>query len=132
MKYIAVPEMLTGMSTYAIHYLLRWISATYNSTLFRGYIADVLALIVCVPLFANIQVFFKVRRLPQIRFVEIVLYFCVYSILYEGVAPMISDHATADWFDILAYALGGMILWIIQLIKRERGGRKERRRCHPY
>lgn len=120
MKYIAVPEMLTGMSIYAIHYLLRWISASYNSTLFRGYIADILALIVCVPLFANIQVFFKVRRFPQIRFVEIVLYLCIFSILYEGVAPMIADRATADWLDVFAYASGGMILWTIQLVKRWR------------
>ena len=45
---------------------------------------------------------------------EIALYFCVWSVLLEGIGPRIVPwHTTADPWDVVAYAFGGMVaaLW---------------------
>ena len=109
--------MLTGSLLYLLHFFLKMNGKGYNSTLFRYYFSDVLALIVCVPLFANLQVLFRVRKNFNIMGKEIVLYFLIFSIVYEGISPQIYYKATGDWLDVLAYALGGLILWVIQFLK---------------
>jgi hypothetical protein len=43
----------------------------YNYTPFRWYFADILALIVSVPFFVNLQIVFMRRRYYYIKFIEI-------------------------------------------------------------
>ncbi len=45
---------------------------------------------------------------------EILLYFIIFSVVYEYISPMIYAKATGDWLDVFFYAMGGFVLWIIQ------------------
>jgi hypothetical protein len=92
----------------------------YNSTIFRYHFSDILALIVCVPLFANVQVLFKTRKIYCITLKEIIIYFIIFSIAYEFISPMIYTKATGDWLDVFSYALGGLVLWLIQYLKMKK------------
>jgi hypothetical protein len=117
MKYVALPEMFTGMGLYGVHFVLRETSKAYNGTILRGYFSDVLALIVCVPIFINIQILFGTRRVYRIHLWEIGLYLLIFSFVYEYLYPMIWDKSTADLYDVVAYALGGIILWAFQILR---------------
>ena len=118
-KYVALYQMVIGMVFYLLHYCLKSYSNGYQTTYLRNYFGDFLALIVCVPLFINIQIIFRVRKSGKIKLSEIVFFFCVFSILYEIICPYILNRMTADIFDVLFYALGGIVLFISQNIEKE-------------
>lgn len=117
MKFVALPEMFIGMGLYGFHFFLRETSEMYNATVFRGYFSDVLALIVCVPIFVNIQILFRTRKKFKIHLWEIGLYLIIFSVVYEYLYPKVWYKSTADIYDVVAYALGGVILWALQVIK---------------
>jgi hypothetical protein len=81
-------------------------------TLLRSYLADVLTL----PLELTLALYCMRRwyfRNP--RFVLpaswIFSSWVVMAIWFEGILPMHDARATADPFDVVAYALGGLIFW---------------------
>jgi len=113
-KYVALYQMLIGMILYSGHYFLKNHSTAYKTTYIRNYLGDFLALIVCVPLFVNIQIMFKVRGSEKIRLYEITFFFCVFSILYEVICPYLLNRMTSDIFDVLFYGLGGVVLYFSQ------------------
>jgi glycopeptide antibiotics resistance protein len=82
----------------------------------RNYFGDFLALIVCVPLFINIEIMVGVRKSEKIKLSEIIFFFCVFSVLYEVICPYLLQRMTSDIFDVLFYALGGVILYFSQNI----------------
>ena len=116
-KYIALCPMLIGMLLYLVHFLLKNYSKEYQMTHIRNYFGDFLALIVCVPLFVNIQIIFKVRNSTKIKLSEIAFFFCIFSVLYEFICPYFLNRMTADIMDVLFYALGGIVLYFSQNIK---------------
>ena len=59
---IALPQFIIGIFLYAIHFILVRVYQPYNHTIFRNYFADVLALIVCIPIFVNSQRLFHIRK----------------------------------------------------------------------
>jgi len=115
-KYVSLYLMFIGIVLYLIHYCFRCYSFDYQAIHFRNYFADFLALIVCVPLFVNIQIFFKVRNSEKIKFSEIAFFFCVFSVLYEVICPYLLNKMTADIVNVLYYALGGIVLYLSQKI----------------
>lgn len=117
MKYVALTEMFTGISLYVVHFVLKETSKAYNATILSGYFSDVLALIVCVPIFINIQILFQTRKVHKVHFWEIGLYWAIFSLTYEYIYPKIWDNCTADLYDIVAYALGGIILGALQIMR---------------
>ncbi len=126
MKYVALPEMFTGMGLYVVHFVLKETSKVYNATILRGYFSDVLALIVCIPIFINIQILFGTRRVYRVHFWEIGLYLLIFSLVYEYLYPKIWDESTADLYDVVAYALGGIILWAFQMMRDFRSRSKSK------
>lgn len=44
---------------------------------------------------------------------EIVTWTIVWSVLFEGVFPVLFVQSTADWLDVLAYATGAVVAWAI-------------------
>ena len=110
--------MFAGIIVYIVHIILRVTLFQYNFTLIRYYIADYITLIVCIPLFINIQVIFNVRKVYRIRFYEIILYFLIFSIFCEFIGPRISNRMTYDPIDILFYLLGGLILYFSQRLNK--------------
>ena len=118
-KYVALYQMYIGLIPYLLHYFLKSYFGDYQTTYMRNYFGDFLALIVCVPLFVNIEIMFGVRKSKKIKLSEIVFFFCVFSILYEIICPYFLNRMTSDVFDVLSYALGGIVLYFSQKIKRE-------------
>ncbi|MEI6714287.1 MAG: hypothetical protein WCO60_11080 [Verrucomicrobiota bacterium] len=43
---------------------------------------------------------------------EITTWTIVWSFLFEGIFPVLVPKATADWRDVLAYAIGAVVAWI--------------------
>jgi len=117
-KYVALYQMFIGMMLYSLHYFLRTFSNNYQTTYIRNYLANFLVLIVCVPLFVNIQILFKVRKSEKIKLSEIVFFFFIFSILYEIICPYLLHRMTADIVDVLFYAIGGIVLYFSQKIEK--------------
>jgi hypothetical protein len=111
---VALPQFMIGSLIYLIHYTLRVFLPIYNSTLIRFYLGDILALIVCIPIFVNSQIWFKVRKCNYIMIWDIIGYFLLFSMYCEIVMPHFIKTMTSDPFDILAYAIGGLILYFSQ------------------
>ena len=116
--FLALPQMFVGIIFYIIHYILRNTLFMYNFLLIRHYIADYLALIVSIPVFINIQVLFNVRKIPYIKFYEIIFYFLLISIVYEIICPFILNRGTFDPIDFLFYGLGGIVLYFSQKTRK--------------
>jgi hypothetical protein len=76
----------------------------------RWYFNDILAPLVLIPLFINIHIFTGLRRndLPPCLF-EVVIYFFVLSVFFEGIVPIYNNRAVADHYDILAYLVGSVV-----------------------
>ena len=55
---------------------------------------------------------------------EIIGHLVLWSFLAEGVAPLILDRSTRDPWDLLAYALGAVLLWMNHQCKGKD--------CFPY
>ncbi|MDR1429652.1 MAG: hypothetical protein LBI85_05135, partial [Spirochaetaceae bacterium] len=43
---------------------------------------------------------------------DIVLYFLIFSIYGEIILPKYRENITGDYFDILAYGIGGIVLYL--------------------
>ena len=117
--FIALPQMLTGIVIYLLHIVLRNVLIQYNYTLIRYYIADYITLIICIPLFINIQVYFNVRKTNYIKLYEILFYFIIFSVYFEFIGPrLFPKRMTQDPLDIFFYLLGGLVLYFSQKAKK--------------
>jgi hypothetical protein len=105
--------MFMGIIIYSIHYIISRIFDSYNLLPVRWYIGDFLALIVCVPLFVNLQIILGLKKNKTLTF-EIIFYFIIFTLLYEIILPLKNNKLTADLYDCIAYALGGLFLYITQ------------------
>jgi hypothetical protein len=119
MKFVAIPQMLSGIFLYGIHFLLKKCVPMYNYTPFRWYFSDIFALIVSIPFFVNLQIIFIKRKCYFISFVEILFWFAVFSVYYEIIMPQKIDTITGDPLDIVAYGLGGTLLYLSQDLNKK-------------
>jgi len=113
-KIAAFPQMAAGIVFYSIHRVLRICVFSYNFTLISYHIADFLALIVCVPLFVNIQILLKIRDTYYITLTDILVYFLWFTVIFEFFGPFVLKMGTHDPIDIVCYALGGLVLYVSQ------------------
>jgi hypothetical protein len=109
-------SLISGSFLYLVHFNLSKLWAFYNTTVFRWYFGDYLALVVCIPLIINIQVYFGFRQKCCIKIIEIFIYFIIFSISFEIILPIILKKTTSDVIDIIAYAFGGMVLYLVENI----------------
>ena len=128
MKLIAIPQMLVASLFYCIHYCLRIFIVEYNYTIIRCHIADFLALIVCIPIFVNSQILFRIRKKEYITIIDIIIYFIIFSLYFEIIGPKYINNFTGDVFDIIAYGIGGLILYVSQPIIQEKIWKKTQHR----
>jgi hypothetical protein len=108
-KLIAIPQMSAGIIIYIIHFILVRTCPSYNAIPIRWYIGDILSLIVCVPLFCNIEILLGLKKNKKLLF-ETIFYFIIFSLLYEVILPLKNKELTSDLFDIVSYAFSGFIL----------------------
>jgi hypothetical protein len=112
---VAPRTFVAAALLFASHRLLLVACPPYAATWFRGYFGDFLALMICVPFFASTQGWLRVRCPGyQLSAAEIAGYWLLFSLWFEGVAPLIWSHQTRDPGDVLAYGLGGIFLWVLE------------------
>ena len=99
---------------FAAHRVLIAACPAYSHALVRGYLGDFLALPICVPFFATSQTWLGVRRVgANLRATEILAYWLLFSVWFEILAPQVWHRLTADPWDVVAYGLGGLCLWLL-------------------
>lgn len=123
-KLIATRQMIIAAVLYCLHRYLCYNNVLYAVSIFRWYFADGLALIVCIPIFVNSQILFKVRGLHRITIIEVILYATLFSVYFEIIGPVFISQFTADIFDMVAYFSGGFILYFSQNMNKTLQKRK--------
>lgn len=113
--FICFPQFVFASILYLGHRFLIQQSPVYRTSFFRGFFPDFLALLVCIPVFASSQKIFNLRKRNKIYFIEIVLYWILFSVYFEIIGPNFIKSFTGDLWDILAYFLGGITLYISNL-----------------
>jgi len=111
MVMLGVPQIIIGSLFYLLHCILKSFVYKYNFTVIRNYFADYLTLIVCVPIFINIQLLCGIKR-KNITLFDIIFYFLIFSIYGEIILPKYNKNITGDYFDVIAYGIGGIVLYI--------------------
>lgn len=111
-RYGLDPVCLAACALYATN---RWmIPAAAKGTFLRGHFDDLLLVPAALPLMLWLQRALGLRRndAPP-RWNEISFHLMVWGVIAEFVTPHLTAHATGDWRDLLAYAVGAVVagLW---------------------
>lgn len=113
-RFVALPQMTVASFLYLLHRFCFYKYDFYKHCIFRFYFGDFLALIVCVPIFVNSQILFKIRKPVKIKKIEVFLYALLFSLYFEIIGPIFLKNFTSDIFDCVAYFAGGMVLYFSQ------------------
>lgn len=84
-----------------------------------SYMGDLLALPVFLPLSlvtAHLLGLWEQQR--GVRFRQVLTAGLVFSLLFEGLVPLLDPSAIADLFDCLAYTTGGLVLWLMSRFRQ--------------
>ncbi|MCC5022584.1 MAG: hypothetical protein J6386_07205 [Candidatus Synoicihabitans palmerolidicus] len=103
------------LSAIAFYALNRWgLKPQVHGGILHDHFNDVLLIPAALPLVLGVQRLLKWRDqdgppTPG----EITLHLVIWSFLCEVAGPRFVDHATADWWDVVAYLTGGLLagLW---------------------
>ena len=82
-----------------------------DTSFFRRYLGDVLALPVYLPL--AIYAAFRLSLITanfRLTWRPVVLTALLFTVIFEGLVPLLSSRASADPWDALAYLAGGLFL----------------------
>ena len=114
--------MIAALVAYGLLRTLSVVFPELASSPLRSYGADILAPLVLIPLFAWLQVLWRLRSPHQpIGVREIVLYVASFSLIYELILPSFLPRLVSDPRDVVAYGLGGFVLWLaLRLSRRPR------------
>lgn len=112
-RYALDPICLAAIGLYALN---RWCfkPAGIAPAFTHGYVNDLLCLPIFVPISLMLQRWLHVRRHdhPPLAW-EVTQHWIVFSILFEIVFPRLAAYrSTADGWDLVAYAAGGVIAWV--------------------
>lgn len=111
-----VAILLIGIALYVANRLV-FLRLYSDIPFFRTSFDDLLALIVFVPLsYLGAR---KLQVIPPngpLRFWHIVLGWVIFSLFFEAIIPRFVLHRTSDFYDVVAYAGGGFVLWLANLL----------------
>lgn len=74
-----------------------------------GYLDDLLALPLLLPVFLTEQRILWGKQ--RFTIVETLGFIILFSIVFEWIFPYYSDQFTSDWWDIVAYTVGGLFFY---------------------
>ena len=86
-----------------------WLRAVWGGAFLRGHFNDLLLIPAALPIALWVQ-----RRLgvrgddARPRWAEIALHAGVWAFVAEGLMPLLTTRATADWRDVVAYGVGAV------------------------
>ena len=119
MQGIPTRLMLTAAVAYGALRTLSIVSPDVANSPWRLHGADVLAPLVLIPLFAWLQVLWGLRcRQQALGAGEITTFVIVFSLVYELFLPALSSRMVGDPLDVVAYAIGGAVLWGVPRVCR--------------
>jgi hypothetical protein len=97
-------------------YLLNqiFLKAAFSLQFLHFYLNDFLFPIACIPLFLQLKNYLGLRQKRELEFAEIIRYCALFFIFFEIFLPLIRNGATSDFFDGLAYFLGGFTLFTLR------------------
>ena len=110
--YLRDPVFLAAASAYALN---RWLlKPLLPSPFLHGYFNDLLLIPAALPVGLWMQRLVCLRKHDSApRWAEIVLHLAVWSVICEFIGPHWLHHGTADVWDVVSYATGGVVacLW---------------------
>ena len=106
------PLFLTATIGY---FLNRWLlKPLLPSTFLHGHFADLLLIPAALPVVLWVQHLVGLREHDRVpSWTEMLLHLAVWSLICEFIGPHWLHHGTADVWDVVAYAVGGVVarLW---------------------
>ncbi len=106
------PMFLAAASAYALN---RWLlKPLLPSPFLHGHFADLLLIRAALPVVLWVQRLVHLRTHDDVpSWSEMILHLAVWSLICEFVGPHWLHHGTADAWDVVAYAVGGVVacLW---------------------
>ena len=103
--------LIGSLVCYSLGKVICYLYPELNLTMFRFYFGDVLAPMVIVPIGAFLQrVIYRRVNLSEFSVAEVLIYWMVMSAFFEVVAPRVFSKMTSDPFDVIAYAIGSILL----------------------
>jgi hypothetical protein len=108
------------LAVYAINqYILKRVAAGILADFCNGYLNDCLAPLVLLP-FSAILLSFENIKLHKVQHIALIIIPGV--IVWELIAPIYNRSSVSDVFDVVCYAVGSSIYWLI--INNTEGRRK--------
>ena len=112
MKLLRNPFFILAISLYlANRYLLALLGlANYKVP----YLNDIL----CLPIVLTLalwlqQKLFPHSARPRLNIEQVIFTVCYFAVFFEGILPAFSDRYTRDYWDIAAYAVGGVLYYFL-------------------
>ena len=87
----------------------------------KKYLSDVMALPVYLPV--SLYLAWRLHLVPEdykLQFTHILGAVIIFGFLFEGVVPVFDATTTRDPFDILAYLAGGLVVYIVGSMGRQK------------
>lgn len=110
MKLVKNPVFLLAGFCYLVNrFLLSFLDLTAYKI---PYLNDILCLPVLLPVaLALQQLLFPGSARKRLNQTQVIFTFIYLSVIFEGILPAYSARYTRDWWDIVAYATGGLIFY---------------------
>lgn len=112
MKLLLNPFFLLAIGLYLVN---RFLLPVLDLTQYRvPYLNDILALpvVLTVTLWLQQKLFPRSCRL-RLNAAQVVFAVIYFAVFFEGILPALSDRYTRDYWDMLAYAVGGIIYYFL-------------------
>ncbi len=112
MKTLFNPWFIAACLGWTIGFALR--RSGYPLPLINGYINDLFA----IPVIANLGLWFQRSFIIKSSYYVLspsqVIFIVIYvALIFEGLLPRVSKTYTADWTDVLLYAVGGLFFYLV-------------------
>ena len=113
-RYLLDPVFLVCTGTYAINRLLIKPNLHTYSPFFHGHCNDCLFVPVALPVFLLVYRWLGLRPDDEPpRFWEMALHLAVWCLFFKWFGPTVLHHGSRDPWDLLCYAGGGIVAWVL-------------------
>jgi hypothetical protein len=118
LKILKHPLVYLSIILFLIHQIIER-GGGFSIPIFHAYLDDLLCMPIILGLSTQIiQWIHPVKELYYLNKTAITIVVVFYSIIFEGILPFLNPSIyTADWIDVILYALGGFVFY--QLISKK-------------
>jgi hypothetical protein len=111
-RYIRDPLFVTAVLLFLVHRVLVILAPEWRTSVVRGHFGDLLLVPVALPplLWVSATLGYRPKAAAPSA-LEVSAVTLVWAVAFELVGPAVSQKATSDPLDVLAYAAGGFVSW---------------------